>query len=109
MNREEAKNEFWRVTKFGGYSGVFERAFGIHFDKVVKLSYDGGEFDAFINKIFDENVCISREWAEKILNKLEDCLEDIIIEDGNPSVTVDAVVQDGHAEEIKYLREVLGK
>jgi len=53
MTREEAKQEFWRVSKSGGYTGVFERAFNIKFNDVLKMPYHGSEFDKFIDKIFD--------------------------------------------------------
>lgn len=53
MTREEARKEFWQVSR-DGYSGVFERAFSIKFNEVIKMPYHGSEFDKFINKIYDD-------------------------------------------------------
>jgi hypothetical protein len=54
MTREEAKQEFWQVSKSSGYTGVFERAFNIKFNDVLKMPYHGSEFDKFIDKIYDD-------------------------------------------------------
>lgn len=52
MTRDESKKEFWQVSR-DGYSGVFERAFNIKFNEVIKMPYYGSEFDKFIDKIYD--------------------------------------------------------
>jgi hypothetical protein len=54
MTRKQAKQEFWQVSKSSGYTGVFERAFNIKFNDVLKMPYHGSEFDKFIDKIYDE-------------------------------------------------------
>jgi hypothetical protein len=54
MTREQSKREFWQVSKSSGYTGVFERAFNIKFNDVLKMPYHGSEFDKFIDKIYDE-------------------------------------------------------
>jgi hypothetical protein len=76
MTREEAKQEFWRVSKSGGYTGVFERAFNIRFKDALKMLYHGSEFDKFIDKIYNSleaqqqlKSCKSCKYVDKIENE----------------------------------------
>jgi len=48
MNRNEAKEKFWKQN------GVFERGLSNSYEKVIKSYFIGSEFDDFIDCIFND-------------------------------------------------------
>ena len=80
MNRDEAKNLFWRRK------GTFEIGLDRQYEKVISSYYIGSEFDKFIDKIYDDfesRTCENCYWysSEVCTNDESPLCADFVSED----------------------------